>query len=58
MNQVILEACENARRLTRLCELLGLGHPTCQEIPELLEQFEHDHRGDDDPLYFWELEDE
>jgi len=51
-------ACSNARRLTRLCELLGIGE---LEGPGSIPDLEHDHHDPQhlynhpNPPYVWDL---
>jgi len=50
----ITEACDNARALQKLCEVMGLGAPSVTAIPALMHQFHHDHH-DEEP-FFWETD--
>jgi len=49
------EACDNARALARICEVMGLGEPNNHHLPALIEGVwkDHHHNHPDEP-YFWE----
>lgn len=52
---VLEEACVNARVLVKVCDLLGLGQPSVEQIPELIRGVWLDHHRSGRPdEYFWE----